>query len=211
MADQRQDKANGTAKPSTTTKKRRKGQDLAPIQTLPARQNGSGSRSSLGIPTVASLGHLMDYQPRYGLHMCHCELADIGSSAVVVDSPTSPLSHQKATNIHTQYPLPAGHFAFTPPTSRETSKRLDPILHGVMSAETRAYDLSHHVPVPIELPKSSDEQASDASEEEDLEDYCKGGYHPVEPGQLYKNGRYTVVRKLGWGHFSTVWLARDNL
>ena len=56
-----------------------------------------------------------------------------------------------------------------------------------------------------------DDAASNASEEEDLEDYCKGGYHPVEPGQEYKDGRYTVVRKLGWGHFSTVWLARDNL
>jgi serine/threonine-protein kinase SRPK3 len=56
-----------------------------------------------------------------------------------------------------------------------------------------------------------DETASEASEEEDLDDYCKGGYHPVEPGQVYKNGRYTVVRKLGWGHFSTVWLARDNM
>lgn len=29
-------------------------------------------------------------------------------------------------------------------------------------------------------------------------------------GEQYKNGRYTVVRKLGWGHFSTVWLSRDN-
>ncbi len=23
------------------------------------------------------------------------------------------------------------------------------------------------------------------------------------------NNRYTIVRKLGWGHFSTVWLAYD--
>lgn len=35
-----------------------------------------------------------------------------------------------------------------------------------------------------------------------------GGYHPVRVGQLY-NGRYHVVRKLGWGHFSTVWLCWD--
>lgn len=35
-----------------------------------------------------------------------------------------------------------------------------------------------------------------------------GGYHRVEPGNLY-NDRYRVVRKLGWGHFSTVWLAED--
>lgn len=29
-------------------------------------------------------------------------------------------------------------------------------------------------------------------------------------GETFKNGRYTVTRKLGWGHFSTVWLSRDN-
>ena len=29
-------------------------------------------------------------------------------------------------------------------------------------------------------------------------------------GEQYKDGKYTVIRKLGWGHFSTVWLSRDN-
>ena len=38
---------------------------------------------------------------------------------------------------------------------------------------------------------------------------CTGGYHPVHIGELYKEGRYTVMRKLGWGHFSTVWLVKD--
>ncbi|EMR09826.1 hypothetical protein PNEG_02007 [Pneumocystis murina B123] len=47
--------------------------------------------------------------------------------------------------------------------------------------------------------------------EEDLEDYCKGGYHPVQIGEKYKDGRYVIIRKLGWGHFSTVWLAKDNM
>lgn len=36
-----------------------------------------------------------------------------------------------------------------------------------------------------------------------------GGYHPVRIGERYKNGRYTVLQKLGWGHFSTVWLVLD--
>ncbi|TFY82776.1 hypothetical protein EWM64_g1226 [Hericium alpestre] len=47
-------------------------------------------------------------------------------------------------------------------------------------------------------------------DEEDWEDYCKGGYHPVHIGDTFSDGRYLVVRKLGWGHFSTVWLAKDN-
>jgi len=48
------------------------------------------------------------------------------------------------------------------------------------------------------------------SDNEGTEDYKKGGYHPVFVGEKYKNGRYTVLRKLGWGHFSTVWLVLDN-
>jgi len=58
---------------------------------------------------------------------------------------------------------------------------------------------------------SDDEEeilGSDDDEQEDPHDYCKGGYHPVKIGDLFHN-RYHVVRKLGWGHFSTVWLCWD--
>lgn len=55
-----------------------------------------------------------------------------------------------------------------------------------------------------------DPAAENTGDEEDLEDYCKGGYHPVQVGEQFKDGKYTVVQKLGWGHFSTVWLSRDN-
>ena len=47
-------------------------------------------------------------------------------------------------------------------------------------------------------------------DEEDWEDYVKGGYHPVHIGDTFSDDRYVVVRKLGWGHFSTVWLANDT-
>jgi len=49
---------------------------------------------------------------------------------------------------------------------------------------------------------------SDDDEQEAPQDYCKGGYHPVKIGDLFNN-RYHVIRKLGWGHFSTVWLCWD--
>lgn len=49
-----------------------------------------------------------------------------------------------------------------------------------------------------------------SEEEEREEDYRKGGYHPVELGVVFKD-RYEVKSKLGWGHFSTVWLAEDSV
>ena len=51
---------------------------------------------------------------------------------------------------------------------------------------------------------------SQESEEEDMSEYKPGGYHPVVIGERYLN-RYTVIQKLGWGQFSTVWLAKDNV
>jgi hypothetical protein len=44
---------------------------------------------------------------------------------------------------------------------------------------------------------------------ESPEDYEPGGYCPVVIGQTF-NARYYVLRKLGWGMFSTVWLAKDG-
>jgi serine/threonine-protein kinase SRPK3 len=58
---------------------------------------------------------------------------------------------------------------------------------------------------------SREDAAETTADEEDSEDYCKGGYHPVTVDEVFKDGKYTVVRKLGWGHFSTVWLSKDNV
>ncbi|PYI00006.1 kinase-like protein [Aspergillus ellipticus CBS 707.79] len=46
---------------------------------------------------------------------------------------------------------------------------------------------------------------------EDLEGYRPGGYHPTHIGDKYLDGRYEVVHKLGYGSYSTVWLAKDHL
>eukprot|EP00064_Thunnus_orientalis_P017902 superscaffoldBa00003941_g17988 len=63
-------------------------------------------------------------------------------------------------------------------------------------------------PPPQLTPPPAHLLGSDDEEQEDPSDYCKGGYYPVKIGDLF-NGRYHVVRKLGWGHFSTVWLCWD--
>ncbi|KAF5314083.1 hypothetical protein D9611_006762 [Ephemerocybe angulata] len=49
-----------------------------------------------------------------------------------------------------------------------------------------------------------------AKDEESPADYNAGGYLPVKVNDTFKQGRYRIVRKLGWGHFSTVWLVKDT-
>ena len=55
---------------------------------------------------------------------------------------------------------------------------------------------------------SSEEDYTDDGDE-GLEAYKPGGYHPVCIGDIFID-RYLVVEKLGWGHFSTVWMCQDK-
>ena len=65
--------------------------------------------------------------------------------------------------------------------------------------------------------EGDDDSAADSEGTQDFSDdedegkdgYKKGGYHPVKVGEVYNNN-LVVVRKLGWGHFSTVWCAWDR-
>lgn len=45
---------------------------------------------------------------------------------------------------------------------------------------------------------------------EDADLYRPGGLHPVHIGDTLKLDRYKILHKLGFGSWSTVWLARDQ-
>lgn len=55
--------------------------------------------------------------------------------------------------------------------------------------------------------ESNEDYSDDEDEGED--GYKPGGYHPVKVAEVY-NQRYIVIKKLGWGHFSTVWMVKDR-
>lgn len=69
----------------------------------------------------------------------------------------------------------------------------------------RKYSIGDESPagVSVDGTESTDEEQEDATQ------YCCGGYHPVATDDLFVD-RYKVIKKLGWGHFSTVWLCRDR-
>ncbi|KAK2898256.1 hypothetical protein Q8A67_009674 [Cirrhinus molitorella] len=111
------------------------------------------------------------------------------SSPSVLSSPDTP-----STPIAPLLGLPSVP-STTPPTPQAPANQTTP----PQALSPPPPDFS---PPPAELLGSDDE------EQENPSDYCKGGYYPVKIGDLF-NGRYHVVRKLGWGHFSTVWLCWD--
>lgn len=53
----------------------------------------------------------------------------------------------------------------------------------------------------------SDFNAND--QEEGIAKYRPGGFHPVRFGEVY-GSKYEVLRKLGYGQYSTVWLVRNQ-
>ncbi|XP_061730802.1 SRSF protein kinase 2-like isoform X2 [Nerophis ophidion] len=61
---------------------------------------------------------------------------------------------------------------------------------------------------PAEAHPAASEAMGSYEEQENPAEYGIGGYYPVEIGEIFED-RYQVVKKLGWGHFSTVWLCWD--
>jgi len=55
---------------------------------------------------------------------------------------------------------------------------------------------------PMEAPEEE-------NAEEGLKMYAKGGFHPVRLREVY-HGKYEVLRKIGYGRYSTVWLVKNQ-
>lgn len=77
---------------------------------------------------------------------------------------------------------------------------------GVISAAALAHKKEQRLRDYSDSSSSSDDTSGS---EEGKRGYKKGGYHPVTIGDVF-NSRYTVIKKLGWGAFSTVWLCNDK-
>lgn len=98
-----------------------------------------------------------------------------------------------------------------PPKKQQQAKRIP---SNSSSNESLVNQHNYSVSGGEELDPADDDDigiggySSEEEEQESKEDYRRGGYHPVKIGDLFLQ-RYHVIRKIGWGHFSTVWLCFD--
>lgn len=105
--------------------------------------------------------------------------------------------------------LPKGATSSAPARPQYDEEELSD--EGVSEERMNAMGLSDSDDEEYDRHARSPSVASSVSESsEDEEDYRPGGYHDVRIGEMFKGGRYRIVGKLGWGHFSTVWLAQDT-
>ncbi|TPR10967.1 hypothetical protein CAN33_0046360 [Aspergillus niger] len=80
--------------------------------------------------------------------------------------------------------------------------RVKPPIHSPATRHTVSYSTTPHP--QYQLPKYTP-----IDDTEYLDRYEPGGYHPIMIGDVL-HSRYTIVDKLGYGGYSTVWLARDT-
>ncbi|KAK9775514.1 putative Protein kinase domain-containing protein [Seiridium cardinale] len=137
--------------------------------------------------------------------------ATAGTKAGQAQSRDTQAPTEAQASTPAEPPLMAGANGSSSLSKKRKKDGLKPIITTEGPSPTGTPHLSstmnHHSPTSSSGPEDAAENTAD---EEDSEDYCKGGYHPVQVGEKFKDGKYTVVRKLGWGHFSTVWLSKDN-
>jgi len=128
------------------------------------------------------------------------------------------ISHKKKDK-NTEHPSKACPArAQTPPKKKKKSQPMLPSLKELdeekidgrrsESLESSSLDSTKSIDDSSENFSDDDDDDASSDSEEEEDSYKPGGYHPVQIGEVY-NARFTVLEKLGWGHFSTVWKCYD--
>ncbi|RDK43138.1 kinase-like protein [Aspergillus phoenicis ATCC 13157] len=138
--------------------------------------------------------------------------SDRGKLGIVVLGETGhdnlPHQHYYSSIIMTRYSmLPILRIIRKPPQwplLRHSSPvhRVKPPIHSPAARHNASYSTTPHP--QYQLPKYTP-----IDDTEYLDRYEPGGYHPIMIGDVL-HSRYTIVDKLGYGGYSTVWLARDT-
>lgn len=81
---------------------------------------------------------------------------------------------------------------------------MNPIKTSLTKSQSRLSKLFWHSSNLISL-----ERGNSHPVKEEPDEYQTGGFHSVSLGDTFNSSKYTILRKLGYGQYSTVWLAKD--
>lgn len=183
--------------PPTTTPVNATGSTIFPRELIPIR-NTSNNKSKLSIAFQKSSSSSINLHstPSLSVHTTnHIIDNQIGESSQ--DKNKTNIKSNN-TNNNNNNNIPSTNVNNEAGINLVSDSSVDPII-----------TISDSDNNPICFESDSDYSSCDEKNEESLTDYKPGGYHPAFKGEGYKDSRYILVRKLGWGHFSTVWLAKD--
>ena len=90
----------------------------------------------------------------------------------------------------------------------QNAEALNSQLDGILGENQPAIAVLLQPPSFTDVSAVKEPVKADEEYREDPSEYVEGGYHPVQLGDTFIN-QYYVIRKLGFGTFSTVWLCWD--
>lgn len=89
---------------------------------------------------------------------------------------------------------------------REQDERRPDSVEAIMEPINENESMTDEALLAAMAPHYLDEDDPDNCEP--MEDYRPGGYHPIKASEIL-NDRFKIIRKLGWGMYSTVWMGED--
>ncbi|KAK6457289.1 serine kinase [Scheffersomyces xylosifermentans] len=159
----------------------------------------------------------------------HLDVDSESQSMIIntIGSPTSPVGSPTFSRLHGDpygdtsiYGMATASTATNskahhPGTPQISSPTQEPAPKHEVDSEIDDFDEYGDNDPTAYLSESESDINFDPKNEENEFEYKVGGYHPVTKGEIYysKNfpqREYIILRKLGWGHFSTVWLAKSH-
>lgn len=176
--------------------------DHLPSSSVEPPVESTSNSSTPSKPTQSSSPTQMPIKPP-GYEEIHVPSA---STSPLMTKPSSEFAKKSVSAVHLSNIAPStisdlSASASTTPNSPNSNP---------VCTKNIVVEVSNEVDEDDESSSDSSSECSTPNDEESLKDYCPGGYHPIQVGETFKDGRYVIVRKLGWGHFSTVWLAKDT-
>lgn len=197
--------------------------NVIPPQTVPSH---SDPQSTLMLPTTRTPNSIMDdayitiVSSNEDMNYTHQERYESFTSECISLQNSEMTFELQKPRVY----VPGGALLSIPATSLNAMIETTPNQHSTLMSNLSSNlsnnltnDLTNDLTnshIDLDISDTESDLNFDPKNEENEREYKHGGYHPVSKGEVYSSTKldreYTILRKLGWGHFSTVWLAKSR-